>query len=342
MEPEPHMGRWSSEQDLILAEGMHEHLTTGLPGRPSGSPQPTSVAATTEGASPPEQNQEGHWACPECTFHNDESSLDCAMCGTSIPHTERPRCNSVCEALINGDEEERQSWLTTIAEAARCEREERQRMRVSGAGRQQRGSSNWISDSATGLPIDTSSPDMLSELTPGNTPGRIINPMSPEDALNLALGESGNGSYDGRGRELDRTRTLQAAPDLDPFLGRLIDDMERLEFAESEEPMELRDPRFRLGRSELGVPEGSVPSDASDENRPVSMAAMDRLPEDMLTRESIARLPADARQCCICLEDFAAGEVVTRLPCLHMYHSACIVDWLQESGWCPICKVRIE
>jgi len=34
-------------------------------------------------------------------------------------------------------------------------------------------------------------------------------------------------------------------------------------------------------------------------------------------------------ECTICMEDFTLSEEVRCLPCMHMFHSDCIVKWLQ-------------
>ncbi|XP_059654263.1 uncharacterized protein LOC132300978 [Cornus florida] len=47
-------------------------------------------------------------------------------------------------------------------------------------------------------------------------------------------------------------------------------------------------------------------------------------------------------RCMICLEKFHVGiEVVTRMPCFHVYHGNCIVRWLQTSHFCPICRFQM-
>jgi hypothetical protein len=42
--------------------------------------------------------------------------------------------------------------------------------------------------------------------------------------------------------------------------------------------------------------------------------------------------------CSICLEEFAAGELLRTLPCAHNYHAACVDQWLAQSGVCPECR----
>lgn len=60
------------------------------------------------------------------------------------------------------------------------------------------------------------------------------------------------------------------------------------------------------------------------------------------TIEDVDRLPADSRQCSICLEDFKEGDKRKIMPCLHGFHADCVDKWLRSNGSCPICKHRLE
>jgi len=42
--------------------------------------------------------------------------------------------------------------------------------------------------------------------------------------------------------------------------------------------------------------------------------------------------------CSICLGCFTDGEDCRMLPCLHVFHTTCIDQWLGVSGECPLCK----
>ncbi|KAL7562037.1 hypothetical protein ACA910_011080 [Epithemia clementina (nom. ined.)] len=76
------------------------------------------------------------------------------------------------------------------------------------------------------------------------------------------------------------------------------------------------------------------------ENMGASETQITSLPES--TVGNAETLPADSRQCSICLEDFKDGETRKILPCLHGFHGDCVDKWLRQIGACPICKFRIN
>jgi len=45
--------------------------------------------------------------------------------------------------------------------------------------------------------------------------------------------------------------------------------------------------------------------------------------------------------CAVCLDEFAAGELVTVLPCRHFFHPACADAWLCRERTCPLCKADV-
>jgi hypothetical protein len=52
--------------------------------------------------------------------------------------------------------------------------------------------------------------------------------------------------------------------------------------------------------------------------------------------------PESATQCMICLSEFEEGESLRRLPCTHVFHQACIDEWLlHRSTSCCLCKVDV-
>ena len=50
----------------------------------------------------------------------------------------------------------------------------------------------------------------------------------------------------------------------------------------------------------------------------------------------------DSEKCTVCLTEFEIGEDVRRLPCMHLFHTGCVDQWLRTNKRCPICRVDIE
>ncbi len=66
---------------------------------------------------------------------------------------------------------------------------------------------------------------------------------------------------------------------------------------------------------------------------------------DQLYHSTSTRSSTSARQhgmmCSICLSTFEEGEGVGRLPCQHVFHAACIKDWLGLKQTCPLCMRNV-
>ncbi|KDP39315.1 hypothetical protein JCGZ_01072 [Jatropha curcas] len=45
--------------------------------------------------------------------------------------------------------------------------------------------------------------------------------------------------------------------------------------------------------------------------------------------------------CSVCLEELSIGSEATRMPCSHVYHQKCIVEWLKKSNTCPLCRYQM-
>lgn len=65
---------------------------------------------------------------------------------------------------------------------------------------------------------------------------------------------------------------------------------------------------------------------------------------ESLPSRSLTSIPSnpEASRCMICLNDYQIGDVVTTLPCFHMFHPECITEWLNRSKLCPLCKTSVE
>lgn len=47
-------------------------------------------------------------------------------------------------------------------------------------------------------------------------------------------------------------------------------------------------------------------------------------------------------ECVICYAAYRSGDMLTTLPCAHMFHSECINRWLKESKNCPLCYEEVK
>ncbi|XP_072953220.1 uncharacterized protein [Typha angustifolia] len=47
-------------------------------------------------------------------------------------------------------------------------------------------------------------------------------------------------------------------------------------------------------------------------------------------------------ECAVCLEEFKLGDVLVHLPCDHRFHWSCAAPWLQNSSYCPFCRMTVK
>ncbi|XP_057508869.1 E3 ubiquitin-protein ligase RING1-like [Actinidia eriantha] len=80
----------------------------------------------------------------------------------------------------------------------------------------------------------------------------------------------------------------------------------------------------------------------NDPNRygtpPASKSAVENLPS--VTVDD-GLLSSDLAQCAVCKDDFERGMEVKQMPCKHVYHSDCIVPWLELHNSCPVCRYEL-
>ncbi len=62
-----------------------------------------------------------------------------------------------------------------------------------------------------------------------------------------------------------------------------------------------------------------------------------KLRQTEMTIDNICSQPS----CPICSEDFAIGIKECKLPCSHIFHSPCVLPWLEMKHTCPICRSEL-
>jgi hypothetical protein len=72
-------------------------------------------------------------------------------------------------------------------------------------------------------------------------------------------------------------------------------------------------------------------------NNPVDKTIIDKLN----TYEIKDKNKMDTLKCAICLEDYQDGDRYISLPCLHNFHSKCILKWMNVGNKCPKCNFEL-
>ncbi len=62
---------------------------------------------------------------------------------------------------------------------------------------------------------------------------------------------------------------------------------------------------------------------------------LDRLQRRAMSEEDISQL---GQGCIICISGFVMGEIITTLPCSHVFHANCLTMWLMINGVCLLCN----
>ena len=83
----------------------------------------------------------------------------------------------------------------------------------------------------------------------------------------------------------------------------------------------------------------------SKHNKPISEENIKKLKRFNLTEKYCKKDSNDNFEkptCTICLEQIEIGKDTILLPCGHMYHADCSLNWLKTSNTCPICRFEIK
>ncbi|NXL12700.1 PJA2 ligase, partial [Mesembrinibis cayennensis] len=78
----------------------------------------------------------------------------------------------------------------------------------------------------------------------------------------------------------------------------------------------------------------SLGFDVEQSHPPATKETIDCLPQIIITDDHDGQ-----EQCCtICCSEYVKDEIITELPCHHLFHKSCVILWLQKSGTCPVCR----
>jgi len=58
--------------------------------------------------------------------------------------------------------------------------------------------------------------------------------------------------------------------------------------------------------------------------------------------KSAPNLSSENKTCMVCQEDYANGDKLRILPCIHTFHVACIDQWLKKKITCPVCLIEVK
>ncbi|CAK0847307.1 unnamed protein product, partial [Prorocentrum cordatum] len=82
------------------------------------------------------------------------------------------------------------------------------------------------------------------------------------------------------------------------------------------------------------------PVDASRRDALARAKSLERIPVSLSQIETFAFCPDSSGSfestCIICMDDFAEGCDIGRLPCSHFFHDGCIREWLGSKDSCPM------
>ncbi|XP_064588490.1 E3 ubiquitin-protein ligase RNF115 isoform X2 [Zonotrichia leucophrys gambelii] len=71
---------------------------------------------------------------------------------------------------------------------------------------------------------------------------------------------------------------------------------------------------------------------------PADKEKISSLPTVPVTQEQVDT----GLECPVCKEDYTLAEHVRQLPCNHVFHSSCIVPWLELHDTCPVCRKSLK
>ncbi|XP_057266445.1 LOW QUALITY PROTEIN: E3 ubiquitin-protein ligase Praja-2 [Pezoporus wallicus] len=79
---------------------------------------------------------------------------------------------------------------------------------------------------------------------------------------------------------------------------------------------------------------GLLGFEVDEAHPPATKEMIDSLPQVVITNDQ----DGQEQRCIICCCEYVENEIITELPCHHLFHRTCVTLWLKESGTCPVCR----
>ena len=73
---------------------------------------------------------------------------------------------------------------------------------------------------------------------------------------------------------------------------------------------------------------------------PAANSFINALRETTITSDDL--IEENNKECLICLDDHELGGRAVKMPCGHLFHKLCLVEWLGKQGSCPACRYEVE
>ncbi|XP_042417080.1 probable E3 ubiquitin-protein ligase RHC1A [Zingiber officinale] len=70
---------------------------------------------------------------------------------------------------------------------------------------------------------------------------------------------------------------------------------------------------------------------------PASQSSIDAMPTIKINQ----RHHQGESHCPVCKEMFEVGSEAREMPCKHLYHTECIIPWLEQHNSCPVCRFKM-
>jgi E3 ubiquitin-protein ligase RNF115/126 len=81
----------------------------------------------------------------------------------------------------------------------------------------------------------------------------------------------------------------------------------------------------------------------NDPNRygtpPASEKSVEQLKKEKI--EESNKENYEKQDCSVCKENYKLGDLISTMPCQHIFHEECLLPWLKQHNSCPVCRYEL-